>query len=133
MGNSMQTRSKLKFTTEKIEAVRAKLKDLPAIEKIRTEHTKADTVKMLSKEIISLQKRGYSLEQIADFIKGEGLDIGTPTMKSYLQRSKAAATLKTKVQAQKDTPPSPPQTPQPPKPGDSPKGSFSPRPDSDDI
>lgn len=133
MGNSMQTRSKLKFTTEQIEAVRAKLKDLPSIEKIRTEHTKADTVKMLSREIISLQKRGYSLEQIADFIKGEGLDIGTPTMKSYLQRSKAAAASKPKVQAQKDTHPAPPQTPLPPKPVDAPKGSFSPRPDSDDI
>jgi hypothetical protein len=126
-------RSKLKFTTEQIEAVRAKLKDLPAIEKIRTEHTKADTVKMLSKEIISLQKRGYSLEQIADYIKGEGLDIGTPTMKSYLQRSKAAAAPKPKVQAQKDTHPAAPQTPQTPKPVDSPKGSFSPKPDSDDI
>ena len=139
MGNSMQTRSKLKFTTEQIEAVRAKLKDLPAIEKIRTEHTKADTVKMLSKEIISLQKRGYSLEQIADFIKGEGLDIGTPTMKSYLQRSKAAAAPKPKAQASKDTPAAPPQAPQTPnspqstKTADSPKGSFSPRPDSDDI
>ena len=45
---------------------------------------------MLSKEIAALQKRGYTLEQISETLRGEGLNIATPTLKSYLQRAKPA-------------------------------------------
>jgi hypothetical protein len=120
----------MKYTTEQIEAVRSKMKDLPPIEKKKQELGKSDVVKMLAKEIAVLRKRGYTFEQISDYLKREGLDIGTPSLKSYLQRAKAAAAPKPKAQASKDTPPAPPQTS---KTADTPKGSFSPRPDSDDI
>jgi len=123
----------MKYTTEQIEAVRSKMKDLPPIEKKKQELGKSDVVKMLAKEIAVLRKRGYTFEQISEYLKGEGLDIGTPSLKSYLQRAKAAATPKPKVQASKDTPPCPPQAPQTSKTADTPKGSFSPRPDSDEI
>ena len=129
----------MKYTTEQIEAVRSKMKDLPPIEKKKQELGKSDVVKMLAKEIAVLRKRGYTFEQISDYLKGEGLDIGTPSLKSYLQRAKQASATKPKAQASKDTPPSPPQAPQTPnspqtsKTADTPKGSFSPRPDSDDI
>ena len=123
----------MKYTTEQIEAVRSKMKDLPPIEKKKQELGKSDVVKMLAKEIAVLRKRGYTLEQISDYLKGEGLDIGTPSLKSYLQRAKAAAAPKPKAQVSKDTPSSPPQAPQTSKTADTPKGSFSPRPDSDDI
>ena len=129
----------MKYTTEQIEAVRSKMKDLPPIEKKKQELGKSDVVKMLAKEIAVLRKRGYTFEQISEYLKGEGLDIGTPSLKSYLQRAKQASATKPKAQASKDTPPSPPQVPQTPnspqtsKTADTPKGSFSPRPDSDDI
>ena len=119
----------MKYTTEQIEAVRSKMKDLPPIEKKKQELGKSDVVKMLAKESAVLRKRGYTFEQISEYLKGEGLDIGTPSLKSYLQRAKAAATPKPKVQASKDTPPAPKTS----KTSDTPKGSFSPRPDSDDI
>jgi hypothetical protein len=123
----------MKYTTEQIEAVRSKMKDLPPIEKKKQELGKSDVVKMLAKEIAVLRKRGYTFEQISEYLKGEGLDIGTPSLKSYLQRAKQASASKPKVQASKDTPPAPPQAPQTSKTSDTPKGSFSPRPDSDDI
>ena len=123
----------MKYTTEQIEAVRSKMKDLPPIEKKKQELGKSDVVKMLAKEIAVLRKRGYTFEQISDYLKGEGLDIGTPSLKSYLQRAKQASAPKPKVQASKDTPPAPPQPPKTSKTSDTPKGSFSPRPDSDDI
>jgi len=126
----------MKYTTEQIEAVRSKMKDLPPIEKKKQELGKSDVVKMLAKEIAVLRKRGYTFEQISEYLKGEGLDIGTPSLKSYLQRAKQASSTKPKAQASKDTPPAPPQTPNSPKTSktvDTPKGSFSPRPDSDDI
>jgi hypothetical protein len=123
----------MKYTTEQIEAVRSKMKDLPPIEKKKQELGKSDVVKMLAKEIAVLRKRGYTFEQISEYLKGEGLDIGTPSLKSYLQRAKQASATKPKVQAPKDTPLAPQQTPQTSKTVDTPKGSFSPRPDSDDI
>lgn len=123
----------MKYTTEQIEAVRSKMKDLPPIEKKKQELGKSDVVKMLAKEIAVLRKRGYTFEQISEYLKGEGLDIGTPSLKSYLQRAKQASATKPKAQASKDTPPASPQPPQTSKTADTPKGSFSPRPDSDDI
>ena len=122
----METRSK--FTTEQIESVRAKLKDLPAIEKIKKEYNKSETIKMLSREINTLQKRGYSLDQISDYLRGEGLEIGTPTLRSYMQRAMGG---KQKVQDKKDTPPPSPQTQR--KEVDASKAYFTPRPDTDDI
>jgi intein-encoded DNA endonuclease-like protein len=62
-------------------------------------------VKALSKEIAGMQKKGYSFEQISNALKESGLDIATPTLKSYLQRSKQG-TAKRKVQPKTDTAPS---------------------------
>jgi methionine synthase II (cobalamin-independent) len=77
------------YTVKQVEEIASKLRALPAIEPPPKDLTKSDVVKMLAKEIKSLQKRGYSLEQIASSLKGEGLDISTPTLKSYLQKAKA--------------------------------------------
>jgi methionine synthase II (cobalamin-independent) len=77
------------YTVEQVEEIAIKLRALPKIEPPPKDLTKSDVVKMLAKEIKSLQKRGYSLEQIASSLKGEGLDISTPTLKSYLQKAKA--------------------------------------------
>ena len=77
------------YSNEKLGAIAAKLKTMPAIEKKKQEHSKQDAVKVLAKEITALQKRGYTLDQISETLRGEGLDITTPTLKSYLQRIKA--------------------------------------------
>jgi DNA-binding transcriptional MerR regulator len=74
------------YTKDKIEAVAAKLRELPDFVKEKTEFSKKETVLMLLKEIKDLQKRGYSLEQIASTLKGEGIDISTPTLRSYIQQ-----------------------------------------------
>lgn len=78
------------YTVKQVEEIASKLRALPAIEPPPKDLTKSDVVKMLAKEIKSLQKRGYSLEQIASSLKGEGLDISTPTLKSYMQKAKTA-------------------------------------------
>jgi hypothetical protein len=50
--------------------------------------TKQALIKHLAREIASLQQRGYSIEQVTDSLRGVGLEISTPTLKSYLHRSK---------------------------------------------
>ncbi|CAA9892575.1 Protein MobC [Candidatus Methylobacter favarea] len=132
------------YSNEQLEAIAAKLKTMPVIEKKKQEHSKQDAVKVLSKEIALLQKRGYTLDQIAETLRGEGLDITTPTLKSYLQRIKAGKNkgLKEPDNVQKkDTQKEHKMTltPEHKKPADtdqsesSSKAAFTPKPDSDDI
>ena len=132
------------YSNEKLGEIAAKLKTMPAIEKKKQEHSKQDAVKVLAKEITALQKRGYTLDQIAETLRGEGLDITTPTLKSYLQRIKAGKNkgqkepnneLKEETQKEQKiriTPENkkPEDTD---KPGPSAKVSLTPKPDSDDI
>ena len=84
------------YTVAQVEEIASKLRALPTIEPPPKDLTKSDVVKMLAKEIKSLQKRGYSLEQISSSLKGEGLDISTPTLKSYMQKTKTPG-IKTKA------------------------------------
>lgn len=120
------------YTTEQLETIAARLKAMPPIEKKKQEHSKQDSIKILAKEITSLQKRGYSLDQIAETLRGEGLDITTPTLKSYLQRIKATKSKPKKEQAkaQRDTAQSADNNPMT---ATASKATFEPRPDSDDI
>ena len=118
----------MKYTTEQLEAIASKLRDMPPVEKKQQEHNKQEAVRMLSKEIADLQKRGYTLDQISETLRGEGLSIATPTLKSYLQRAKP--TKKAPVHAPGDTPPPRPAVKNP---ADTSKATFTPKPDSDDI
>ena len=71
------------------------------MEKKKEELSKFEAVKALSKEIAGMQKKGYSIEQISNALRESGLDIATPTLKSYLQRAKQG-TAKRKVQPKSD-------------------------------
>ena len=101
---------------------------MPPVEKKKQEHSKQEAVRILAKEIAALQKRGYTLDQISETLRGEGLSIATPTLKSYLQRAKPAK--KAPAQAPRDTPPPRPAVK---KPADTSKATFTPKPDSSDI
>lgn len=96
----------MKYTTEQLDNIAAKLRDMPAVEKPKQELSKQAAVAVLVREITSLRKRGYTLVQIAEALRGEGLDIATPTLKNYLQRTKPAPKNKAKSPAKKtaDTP-----------------------------
>ena len=93
----------MKCTTEQLEAIAAKLREMPPIEKKKQEHSKQDAVRILSKEIALLQKRGYTLDQISETLRGEGLG-DTPRPRPAVK-----------------------------KPADTSKATFTPKPDSDDI
>jgi methionine synthase II (cobalamin-independent) len=86
--------------------------------------SKQDAVRLLSKEIAAMQKRGYTLLQISEALRGEGLNIATPTLKTYLQKARPAR--KTSVTKANETPSSA-------KPAKGETRSFSPQADSDEI
>ncbi len=132
-----------KYTLEKIETIAQKLRAMPPVEKKKQEHSKIETVKMLRSEIAAMQKRGYSLEQVSEALRGEGLDILTPTLKNYLQRVKAKAKAKgttsknpaTKKAGSKKAAPQPAgaKTSEPSQKPEKNKATFTARPDSSDI
>jgi hypothetical protein len=76
------------YKREQVEKMAASLRAMPAIEPPPKDLSKKEVIGLLSKEIRSLQKRGYTLEQIASSLKGEGLDISTYTLKSYMNKPK---------------------------------------------
>lgn len=78
-----------KYTSEQLEAIALKLREMPEPEKTQKEHSKQDAIKMLAKDIAGLQKKGYTIEQIAESLTGAGLDIATPTLRNYLTRANA--------------------------------------------
>lgn len=78
----------MSHTTEQLEAIALKLRAMPPIEKKKQQHNKQEAVKVLAREIAAMQKRGYTLDQISKVLRGEGLDVATPTLKSYLQRAR---------------------------------------------
>jgi hypothetical protein len=79
----------MKLTKARVEQIRVTIKRIPAAPPTDADVTKQEAVKMLAGELASLQRRGYTLEQIAESLKGEGLELTTPTLKSYLARAKA--------------------------------------------
>jgi len=81
----------MEYTLEMAERMAEKLRALPAIDESMRRLNKQKVVNHLAAEIVSLQQRGYTLEQVADSLRGVGLDITTPTLKSYLQRTKKGA------------------------------------------
>ena len=119
----------MKYTTEQLDTIASKLRNMPAIEKNKQEHSKQEAVKLLSKEIVAMQKRGYTLDQISEALRGEGIAVTTPTLKSYLQRAKPAS-KKTSVKVQEDA-----HLPDHAikKTADTTNAKFTPKPDSSDI
>lgn len=77
------------LTHARIAEIAEKLRKMPPAPPVDVPATKQEAVKLLAREIAGLQRKGYALEQIVASLKGEGLDLSTPTLKSYLSRAKA--------------------------------------------
>ena len=105
----------MKYTVEQVEEIAKKLKAMPKIEKKDISVSKQETIKMLYSEIIDMQKRGYTLEQISEALTSDGIAVTTATLKSYLQRAK---TDKDKIITKEV---------------DKSKATFTPKPDSKEI
>jgi hypothetical protein len=71
-----------------------------------------------------MQKRGYTLLQISEALRGEGLSLSTPTLRSYLQKARPARKTSSEKSAN---------APTTKKSGDPAKRSFTPRADSEEI
>lgn len=104
------------YTVEMADRIAEKLRKLPPVDPSQARLNKQGVVRHLAGEIAALQERGYTLEQIAESLRGSGLEITTPTLKSYLQRSK-----RNRARPRRKAPPGqaaqPAPAPQPSRPG----------------
>jgi len=121
------------YTKEMLEAIAVKLRNMPPIEEKTTKYSKQEAVRILAKEIAALKTRGYTIDQIAETLRGEGLDIATPTLRSYLQRVRPGTARKQNGRTRKDTPPAAARPSVKEQATSKAKGTFTPTPDSDDI
>lgn len=82
----------MRRTIEQAEQLAAKLRALPAVENKTREISKQEEVRLLAADILALiSERNWTIQQVAEYLTAEGLEIGAPTLKSYLQRSKASS------------------------------------------
>lgn len=78
------------YTIEQIDQVGAGLLALPPLDASKRKLDKQAAVRRIKEQIATAQQRGYTLEQIAQNMTALGIQITTPTLKSYLQRAKKA-------------------------------------------
>ncbi len=78
----------IEYTVESANWLIAELRAIPAKDPAKRKLDKQRMVSLLAGELIALQQRGYTIEEVAESLRGRGLAITTPTLKNYLQRAK---------------------------------------------
>jgi hypothetical protein len=73
-----------------IAAIIEKARKAPRAPASEADVSKQEAVRLLRGAIAEYRRKGYTLEQIAESFRGEGLDLTTPTLKSYLSRVNAS-------------------------------------------
>ena len=78
----------MEYTLETARRLAEDLRAIPPKDPAQRRLDKQGMVRELAGEIVALQERGYTIEEVAESLRGRGLDITTPTLKNYLQRAK---------------------------------------------
>jgi hypothetical protein len=79
------------YTLERVNEIGAALRALPARDPSERRLHKQMVIRQLVEEITALQNKGYTLEQVATLLRTEGVEVTTPTLKSYLSRVRKAS------------------------------------------
>src|SRR3954464_11326637 len=80
----------MEYTLESARRLAEDLRAIPAKDPSQRRLDKQAMVRELAQELVALQQRGYTIEEVADSLRERGLEITTPTLKNYLQRAKNA-------------------------------------------
>jgi hypothetical protein len=123
------------LTVGRVKLLADKYRNIPKVNDDARVISKTEAVKMLMPEIRALRKKGYTLEQIADMLREDEIDITMNTLKSYIQRLNRSK--QSSATAKPNKPVAPPGNTEikmgnrvPANPG---AGAFNIKPDSDDI
>lgn len=78
------------LTIAAVDAIRARLAAVPAKEASAREVTRVEAVTRMRGEILALRERGYSWEEVAGMVSGEGCRVAAATLRTELSRRGAA-------------------------------------------
>lgn len=85
------------YTLENANRLVEELHAIPPKDPAKRKLDKQGIVRILANELVALQQRGYTLEEVAESLRGRGLSITTPTLKNYLQRTKSETDKRSKA------------------------------------
>ena len=86
----------IEYTVESANWLIAELRAIPPKDPAKRKLDKQRMVSLLAGELVALQQRGYTIEEVAESLRGRGLAITTPTLKNYLQRAKSKTEKRSK-------------------------------------
>jgi hypothetical protein len=75
-----------RYTLAQVNELAAALRALPAKDPYQQRFHKLAAIAEIADEITALQKRGYTLEEVAGILTAEGVELTLGTLKMYLQR-----------------------------------------------
>jgi len=104
----------MEYTIETARRLAEELRAIPAKDPAQRRLDKQAMVKELAEELIALQQRGYTIEEVAESLRGRGFEITTPTLKNYLQRAKSTAAKSRKPRRPPGSSGAPPRSEHPP-------------------
>lgn len=83
----------MKIKLSQVPSIREACRQLPPIENKDVAITKSKALKLLEADIKHLQKNGYTFQQIADFLTGQGFPVKASTINKALrvERKKRSA------------------------------------------
>ena len=87
----LSRRRRATYTLEAADKLLGVLRALPPKDPAQRRLDKQAVIRHIAEEITALQRRGYTLEEIAGALGAEDVEITCPTLKNYLQRSRRAA------------------------------------------
>ncbi len=71
---------------ERIEAAKTVLRALPEKPKAPRAYPLSQAIAQIKNEVREALKRGYTFDEIAQTLRDNAFDVGTPTLKSYVSR-----------------------------------------------
>ncbi len=95
----------IRYTKDQIEKLKEEMRKAPKIEKkkLTNDASKAEAIRLLSPEIRRMQKRGYTLTEIREFLGKHGMPVSKPTLATYLNRAGKASDEATERNLAEDT------------------------------
>ena len=76
--------TKQRITREQVEALRMTLQELPPVNITESIGDAVNDSEVITSAITQLQARNYSLEQIAEILKGNRMDLTPKPLRDYL-------------------------------------------------
>lgn len=76
--------TKQRITLEQVEALRMTLQELPPVNMTECIGDAVNDSEVITSAITQLQARNYSLEQIAEILKGNRMDLTPKPLRDYL-------------------------------------------------